>query len=119
VSKSKAIWHSILALFAAIALTLAPAFAQQQLEGQVLAAGSPIAHATVTLFSASSGAPAQLSRTETATDGQFTLRYSDSHSDSTTLYIVAAGGEFDSQRKSQTVESASQSVAPKTFDRGA
>jgi uncharacterized membrane-anchored protein len=81
---SKAIWHSILALFAAMALPLAPASAQQQLEGQVLAAGFPIAHATVTLFSASSGAPAQLSRTETATDGQFTLRYSDSHSDSTT-----------------------------------
>jgi len=93
VTKSKAIWHSILALFAGIAVTLAPASAQEQLEGQVLAAGSPLAHATVTLFSASSGAPAQLSRTETSTDGRFTLRYSDPHSDSTSLYVVAAGGE--------------------------
>ena len=81
----------MLALCAAM-LAGAPASAQQLLEGQVLGAGAPIANATVTLWAASAGPPAQLSRTESGTDGRFTLA-SPAPSGDSTLYLVATGGE--------------------------
>jgi hypothetical protein len=83
----------LLALGGAITVAIAPASAQQQLEGQVLGAGAPIANATVTLWAASAGAPAQLSRTESGTDGRFTLRFARAPSDDSNLYLVATGGE--------------------------
>src|SRR5262249_61910222 len=68
-------WLVLLALGVTVMVAIAPASAQQQLEGRVLGAGAPIANATVTLFAAGSGAPAQLSRTESGADGHFTLRF--------------------------------------------
>ena len=56
-----------------IAFSTAQATAQQQLEGQVLGAGAPIAKATVTLWAASADAPVQLAQTESDTDGHFAL----------------------------------------------
>jgi hypothetical protein len=67
--------------------------AAQQLEGQVLGAGAPIANATVTLWAASADAPAQLSRTQSGADGRFTLRFDHAPSGDTSLYVVATGGE--------------------------
>src|SRR5688572_7319248 len=86
-------WVILLALCATITVAIAPASAQQQLEGQVLGAGAPIANATVTLWAASAGAPAQLSRTESGTDGRFTLRFARAPSGDSSLYLVATGGE--------------------------
>jgi hypothetical protein len=49
----------------------APAFAAGSIAGQVLGAGMPIAKSTVTLWSASDGAPKQLAQTQTGDDGRF------------------------------------------------
>jgi hypothetical protein len=89
----RALWFSILALGAAVASQGGKACAQQQLEGQVLAGGAPIAHATVTLFSASSSAAAQLSQSQTGADGRFTLPYAPVQGSDRDLYIIATGGE--------------------------
>jgi hypothetical protein len=51
-------WIGLLVLFGA----LTAASAQSTIKGQVLGAGAPIANATVTLWAASAGAPAQLGR---------------------------------------------------------
>ena len=49
----------------------APAFAfADNLEGQVFGAAPPIAKSTVTLWSASAGAPKQLAQTQTGDDGR-------------------------------------------------
>ena len=63
-------WLVLLALSVTVAVTIAPASAQQRLEGQVLGAGAPIVNATVTLLAASSGAPTQLSQTQSGADQQ-------------------------------------------------
>jgi hypothetical protein len=86
-------WSILLALTGIITVAIAPASAQQQLEGQVLGAGAPIANATVTLWAAGTGAPVQLSRTESGTDGRFTLRFAGAPSGDSNLYLVATGGE--------------------------
>jgi hypothetical protein len=85
-------WLSVVALGATITLTPAAASAQQ-IEGQVLGAGAPIANATVTLFAASSDAPALLSQTQTGSDGRFTLPSTRAPGGEITLYLVATGGE--------------------------
>src|SRR5215471_398727 len=87
------LWLVLLAVGATVIVAIAPASAQQQLEGQVLGAGAPMANATVTLFAASSGAPALLSRTESGADGRFTLGYARGQGGDTSLYLLAAGGE--------------------------
>jgi hypothetical protein len=70
---TRQIWLVILALVAAITVAGAPASAQQQLEGQVLLAGEPIAGAAVTLWTAGADAPAQLAQAQTGADGRFAL----------------------------------------------
>jgi hypothetical protein len=86
-------WLIVLALGITAVVAMAPASAQQQLEGQVLGAGAPIANATVRLFAASSGAPVQLSQTESGADGHFTLSFANSRSGDTSLYLLASGGQ--------------------------
>ncbi len=84
--------HSFIASLAVLALiAVAPAFAADSIEGQVLGAGAPIAKSTVTLWSASADAPKQLAQTQTGDDGRFTL--SAEGSPDSILYIVAKGGE--------------------------
>jgi hypothetical protein len=90
----------LLALGVTVMLAIAPASAQQKLEGQVLSAGAPIANATVTLFAASSAAPAQLSRTESGADGRFTLSFAYAQNGDTSLYLLATGGEPAANRGS-------------------
>lgn len=60
------------------------------IEGQVLGGGAPIAKSTVTLYSATSGAPGQLGQVQTDDTGRFSLSVGDG---SGMLYLVAAGGE--------------------------
>src|SRR5215467_8056792 len=93
-------WLVLLALGVTVMVAIAPASAQQQLEGRVLGAGAPIANATVTLFAASSGAPAQLARTESSADGHFTLSFAQAQSGDTSLYLLATGGEPAANRGS-------------------
>jgi hypothetical protein len=99
-NNSREFWLSLFAVGVTVMVATAPASAQQQLEGQVLGAGAPIANAAVTLFSASSGAPAQLSRTESGADGHFTLSFVPTQSGDTSLYLLATGGEPAANRAS-------------------
>jgi hypothetical protein len=86
-------WIGMVALVSTIlAASVAPASAQQTLTGQVLGTGAPIANATVTLWAASAGAPAQLARTQTGADGRFVLNAPGTPGKDTTLYLVAKGG---------------------------
>ncbi|MET4804786.1 hypothetical protein [Bradyrhizobium sp. LB11.1] len=87
---TRQIWLVILALAAAITVAGAPASAQQQLEGQVLLAGEPIAGAAVTLWTAGVDAPAQLAQAQTGADGRFAL--SAPAGNNATVYLVAKGG---------------------------
>jgi hypothetical protein len=86
------LWPSILAIGATVMLIAGPACAQQ-IEGQVLGAGAPIANAKVTLFAASSDAPVQLSQTQSGPDGHFTLPSTRVPGGEIVLYLVATGGE--------------------------
>jgi len=67
------------------------AIAQQNIKGQVLGGGAPIANSTVTLYAASAAAPKHLAQTKTNGDGRFELRYPATDAD-TSLYLVATGG---------------------------
>jgi hypothetical protein len=58
--------------------------------GRVLAGGKPVAGSTVTLFSASAGAPAKLAEAKTDDQGAFTLAGGSTAQGS--LYVVAKGG---------------------------
>jgi hypothetical protein len=91
---------SSLALLPALSGTLAqaqtpsaspPASAQQQLEGQVLVAGEPVAGATVTLWAARADAPAQLAQAQTGADGRFALNAPPAAGNGA-VYLVAKGG---------------------------
>ena len=62
------------------------------LNGQVLGAGAPIASSTVTLWSASPGAPKQLAQARTGADGRFTLNAPATASKDASLYLTAKGG---------------------------
>jgi hypothetical protein len=66
------------------------ALAQQNIKGQVLGGGAPIAQSTVTLWQASAGAPKQLAQTKTDNDGHFTIHGTGAPDSS--LYLVARGG---------------------------
>jgi hypothetical protein len=85
-------WLGVAALGAAVTAAVAPASAQSTLNGQVLAAGAPIANATVTLWAANAGAPAQLAQTRTGADGRFALNTPGARGNDVTLYLVAKGG---------------------------
>ena len=82
----------LLALGAVAMVAGAPASAQQTFRGQVLGSGAPITDATVTLWSASAGAPTQLAQTRTGADGRFTLNAPSARGKDATLYLVAKGG---------------------------
>ncbi len=70
-----------------------PAAAAVRIEGQVQAGGGPVARSTVTLWSASTGEPRQLSQATTTADGQFDLRSQENLSPDAVVYIIAKGGE--------------------------
>src|SRR5262252_7559732 len=70
----------------------APALAADTINGRVLGAGAPIAGSTVTLWSASAGAPKQLGQARTGADGRFSLTASRPPGGDSTLYLVAQGG---------------------------
>ena len=95
----KRLWLLSIAVCVAVVLPYAPAYAQQ-IEGQVLGAGAPIANATVTLFAATSDAPIQLFQTQSGPDGHFTLPSTRVPGDEIILYLVAAGGEPHANRGS-------------------
>jgi hypothetical protein len=81
----------LLALNGAITASVVPASAQS-MRGQVLGAGAPIAEATVTLWAASTGAPARLAQTRTGADGRFALDAPGERAKGATLYLIAKGG---------------------------
>src|SRR6516165_6356367 len=80
-------------------LLIGQAVAKQNIKGQVLGGGAPIANSTVTLWEASEGAPKQLAQTKTNGDGRFELRSDDGHNDAI-LYVIAAGGEPQAKKGS-------------------
>lgn len=72
-------------------LLVGPAFAADNIKGQVILGGAPVAKSTVTLWEASAAAPKQLDQTKASDDGRFEVRAKGAHGDAI-LYLVAAGG---------------------------
>src|SRR5262249_5172842 len=68
-----------------------PAAAAIRIEGQVQAAGAPIARSTVTLWAASAGEPNQVAQTRSRADGRFELRAKETPGEDIILYLVAKG----------------------------
>jgi hypothetical protein len=95
--RTRTIWFSLLAVYAATTMEPPPAAAQQRgavrIEGQVQVGGGPLTNSTVTLWSASTGEPRQLAQTRTASDGRFELGSQETLGADVTLYVVAKGGE--------------------------
>src|SRR5262245_28451840 len=84
------LWRSITI---GVTVMLTAAASAQQIEGQVLGAGAPIANARVTLFAATTDAPVQLSQTQSGPDGHFTLPSTRVSGGEISLYLIASGGE--------------------------
>ena len=74
-----------------IVLSSVPAFAADNISGQVVGAGAPILGSTVTLWAEGSGAPRQLAQARTGADGRFMLS---ADGNGATLYLVAKGGRY-------------------------
>src|SRR6516164_5594648 len=95
-SRTRTIWLSLLAVYAATTMEPPPAAAQQRaavrIEGQVQVGGGPLANSTVTLWGASAGEPRQLAQTRTGRDGRFQVGGQTVGAD-VILYVVAKGGE--------------------------
>ena len=70
----------------------APANAAENINGQVLGAGAPIANSTVTLWAANAGAPKQLAQTRTGADGLFAISAAEAPGNDSSLYLIAKGG---------------------------
>jgi hypothetical protein len=68
------------------------AVAADGIKGQVLVGGAPVAKSTVTLWTASSGEPKQVSKTKTGADGRFEFRAIPSAGKDSVLVMVAKGG---------------------------
>jgi hypothetical protein len=86
----------LIALLMALALlswASEPAVAAVHIEGQVEAGGGPVAHSAVTLWAASSDAPAQIAQAETRADGRFVIASEQSPHNDGSLYLVAVGGQ--------------------------
>src|SRR5215470_9017881 len=81
-------------------LSVGPVLAADRLEGLVLGGGAPIADATVTLWAASAGAPAQLAQTQTGTDGRFSLALRTAPGSGASLYLIATGGRATADTRS-------------------
>lgn len=67
------------------------ALAADNIKGQVLGAGAPIAKSTVSLWEASADAPKKLGETKTNDEGRFEIRAKGARNDAI-LYLVANGG---------------------------
>lgn len=67
------IWLYALTVTVAAATIVFPASAQTSLDGQVIFASEPLVNATVTLWRASAGGPAQIAQGTTNGDGHFSL----------------------------------------------
>jgi hypothetical protein len=78
-------------LVAAAACITAGASSAATINGQVLAAGAPVAGSKVTLWLASADAPRQLAQTQTSTDGAFSMTADATPNAS--LYLIANGGQ--------------------------
>ncbi len=81
-------------------LATGPASAADTLTGQVLGAGTPIANSTITLWAASTGAPKQLAKARTGSDGRFTMNVPGGRSADASLYLVAQRGQPASNKGS-------------------
>src|SRR5262249_54372454 len=82
---------SMIAAGSAVATLLSlPAFAADPLNGQVTAARTPVAGATVTLYAAGDGAPRQLAEAKTGADGRFVMN---ADGGGAILYLVAKSGK--------------------------
>jgi hypothetical protein len=79
------------AIFIATVFSAGHAFAADNIKGQVLLGGSPIAKSTVTLWEASADSPKQLDQTKSSDEGRFEVRAKGEHGDGV-LYLIAAGG---------------------------
>src|SRR5271170_3233722 len=78
------------AFVALCAMSCAPSFAADQINGQVLGAGAPIIGSSVTLWAENPGvAPRQLAQTQSGADGHFTIA---ADGNGANLYLVARGG---------------------------
>lgn len=86
-------WCINLSGVCALLFTLSSGATGQAIEGRVTGAGAPIAGSTVTLWSASPGAPKQLGQAQTSEEGRFTLNIGGARGQEDILYIVAKGGE--------------------------
>lgn len=67
-------------------------------DGRVLAGGRPVANSTVTLWAAGSGAPRQVAERRTDADGRFAFASAKARSPESSLYLVARGGHFASDK---------------------
>jgi hypothetical protein len=72
---------------------MAAAPAMAALSGQVLGGGAPIALSTVTLWSASAGAPKQLAQVRSGADGRFAFGSARAPDKDAVWYLVAQGGQ--------------------------
>jgi len=70
----------------------APANAAENITGQLLGAGAPIANSTLTLWAASADAPKQLAQTRTDADGRFAISVAEAPGSDSSLYLIARGG---------------------------
>ena len=81
--------HSIAAFATFGLLSAMPAFAADNINGQVLGGWAPIVGSTVTLWAEGTNAPRQLTQTRTGADGRFTLT---ADGQGANLYLIATGG---------------------------
>ena len=72
---------------------LAPAYSADNINGQVLGGGAPIANSMVTLWAASAGAPKQLAQARTDADGRFAMSVTSARGADSSLYLVAQRGQ--------------------------
>ena len=90
------LWNA--ALTAVVLVSAAPVSAAVNLSGQVQGAGAPITGSTVTLFTASAGAPKQLAQAKTGADGRFAITAPDNPSVDGSLYLIAQGGQASADK---------------------
>jgi len=83
----------LLALCIAATAAVTPVSAQTRLDGKVLFAGEPLGNATITLWKAGAGAPAQIAQARTAADGHFALDMPSAYDrNDSALYLIAKRG---------------------------
>ncbi len=80
-------------LFACCLLVAGQTFAADNIKGQVLLGGAPVAKSTVTLWTASPGEPKQVAQTKTGADGRFEFRATSAPGKDSVLVLVAKGGQ--------------------------